>query len=98
MYTRAATNEMKEMVLQSFTTAGGCLQIVLATTAFGMGIDYPDIHYIIHWKPPSDLEAYVQEAGRDMEPAIACLLHGTSKQHLSKQMVEYSENNSECRR
>jgi len=42
------------------------LQLVIATIAFGMGIDYPDICRIMHWGLPSDveLEEYIQETGR----------------------------------
>ena len=62
MYTRASTVEMKEKVLTSFCIQGGTLRVVLATTAFGMGIDCPDIERVIHWGSPSTLEQYVQES------------------------------------
>ena len=101
MYTRASTIEMRELVLKSFTTAGCKLRIVIATTAFSMGIDCPDIHQVIHWGPPDDAEAYAQEsarAGRDMMQATVCILHGKAEKHISSHMKEYCNNNTVCRR
>jgi len=53
--------------------------VVIATTAFGMGTDCPDIQKMIHFGTPGTIAEYVQEtghAGRDAQPAKACLLAG----------------------
>ncbi len=56
----------------------GDVRVMVATNAFGLGIDKPDIRFVIHFQLPSGLDAYCQEsgrAGRDGEPADCTLLH-----------------------
>ena len=60
-----------------FDNSGNGLDIVVATNAFGMGIDKPDIRYIVHWTFTGTLEEYCQEvgrAGRDGKDALCVLL------------------------
>ena len=70
---------------------------MVATTAFGMGIDCPDIRVVYHWGPPSCLEEYAQEtgrAGRDRQPSKAILLHKTINKFVSDEVKMYISNNS----
>jgi ATP-dependent DNA helicase RecQ len=56
----------------------GELRVVIATNAFGLGIDKPDIRLVAHWNFPGSIEAWYQEAGRagrDGQPARATLLY-----------------------
>lgn len=97
MYTRACSDEMKAKVLNSFMKTDGKLRLVIATMAFSMGVNCPDI---LHCGPPSNVIQYVQKtgrAGRSGIPATALLLHGKLGNFVDQTVVSYGTNTSECR-
>jgi ATP-dependent DNA helicase RecQ len=88
-YHAGMTGEAREAVQGAF--AGGETEVVVATNAFGMGIDRADVRAVIHLGPPGSVEAYYQEvgrAGRDGEIATCLLMVSSADMAVRRHLIE----------
>ncbi|MFA0442826.1 ATP-dependent DNA helicase RecQ [Vibrio sp. 10N.286.49.C2] len=91
-YHAGMSNEQRALNQQRFLREDGI--IIVATIAFGMGIDKPDVRFVAHLSLPKSIEAYYQEtgrAGRDGLPANAWMAFGMQDMVLQRQMVQNSD-------
>ena len=87
MYTSGTHPTVKEKVSQSFSRPS-CLRVLIATVAFGMGVNPPDVHRVYHCGPPNNVEMYVQEigrGGRDGLSTVAALFYSKSLKKTCRQ-------------
>jgi superfamily II DNA helicase RecQ len=103
-FTACSSEETKSKILASFTQPNGFVRIVVATIAFGMGLDTPNVRTIIHWGLPESEEAYVQEtgrSGRDGKQSYAILYYNSldvsTNSKVNDSIRNYCMNHSKCR-
>ena len=91
----------KHNILESFQSDNGTVRLLIATIAFGMGVDCRGVHRVIHSGPSKNVEFYVQEtgrAGRDGHQSVAYdLYHGFMLNHIDAHMKSFIKT-EECRR
>ena len=98
-YHAGLSNEARKEYQENFINDD--IKIMVATNAFGMGIDKPNIRWILHYNMPQSIENYYQEigrAGRDGEDSECVLLFSPGDVHTQKYLVEVGIENPERKR
>ncbi|AZO63296.1 DNA helicase RecQ [Mesorhizobium sp. M1A.F.Ca.IN.022.06.1.1] len=98
-YHAGMSKEARDANQNAFMTLSGV--VIVATIAFGMGIDKPDVAYVFHTDLPASLEAYYQEigrAGRDGRPAEAHMLYGLGDIRTRRLFIDDEDASPEHRR
>lgn len=96
------STELKEHIMATFSDCKSQLRILVATIAFGMGMDIPDIRQIVHYGIPPSAEHYVQQsgqAGRDGQHAVAVAICNHNFPGTASAMKAFSNTGSDkcCR-
>ncbi len=89
VYHAGLSPELRERAQRGF--ASGNVDVIVATNAFGMGIDRPDVRAVVHLGPPGSIESYYQEvgrAGRDGAEAFGLLLVSPNDLPLRRRLLE----------
>ena len=92
-YHAGLPGERRERVQEQFLRDE--LQVVVATVAFGMGIDKPNVRFVVHYDLPKHIEGYYQEtgrAGRDGLPSEALLLYGAQDVVTARRLIDSNQN------
>ena len=101
MYHAKITESQKTTLIGSFSASNWNCHVLIATIAFGMGINIPDIQWVIHYGPSKNIEEYVQESVRGGHDGNRChaVLYtypGCTRGHVSEEMKSYCKNTNPC--
>jgi ATP-dependent DNA helicase RecQ len=92
---------LKEDVIHHFVEKDHVTRIVFCTEAFGMGLDCPNIHQVIHFSPPKGMETYVQavgRGGRDGIQSTALIINASTHAPVDTDIRRYINSKDTCRR
>lgn len=96
IYVKITSESCKKAILNSFRERGGCLRIVIASVAFGMGVNCPDVRKVVHFRAPASLTSYVQESGRggkDNQASQAILFYSAKEFGVRKAKITKTATN-----
>lgn len=93
----------QEHILESMSVADGSVRVLLATIAYGMGINCKDVKVVLHYGPSYNLETYLQESGRaGRNVSATCkavmLYSSLMMKYCEEEIKTYARNSSKCRR
>ena len=102
MYHANTLNKHKNRVINELLNEGGVCRVVFATTALGMGINIPNIRYVVHYGPPREVDDFMQEigrGGRDGDETNALMFYnGVQLRNCDKAMKSYVKSENVCLR
>ena len=100
MFTSVISCSLKSTILSSFKS-NTQLRVVIATIAFGMRVDCPNVRQIVDVGPPNDIGSYIQETGRagqDGQLSMVTLLQARTYHQIDDDIKRNLSNSSQCRR